>query len=333
MHHQIVGLRRSHGAIPAANPDGLIGCNPIAALSPYDPPMSNVKAIAGYRILAKIGTGAASELFAVQDPRTKQVWALKHVVRRTEKDDRFLEQVQQEYFVGSKLLHPNVRGMHRLVKHRKFFKMHGISLLMELVDATPLDQRLPKIDVQAVRIFRQVAEGLAHMHGRGFVHADIKPSNILVTEDDDVKIIDLGQGCPIGTVKKRIQGTPGYMAPEQAHRQTITPKTDIYNFGATMYWVLVREVIPTALPPKDDSGSLFSGALDAEMVEPPVPPHMKNPRIHPLLSKQIMDCVQLDPDARPESMEFVATRLELISELLERPGNGAPPMSTDETQH
>lgn len=292
--------------------------------------MSNKKVIAGYRVLARIGTGAASELYAVQDPRTKQVWALKHVIRYTEKDDRFLEQTMNEYAVGSKLAHPNVRGMHRLVKHRKMFKMHSISLLMELVDAFPLDQRLPKNDKQAVKIFKQVAEGLSHMHGRGFVHADIKPSNILVSEHDEVKIIDLGQGCATGTVKKRIQGTPGYMAPEQAHRQTITPKTDIYNFGATMYWVLVREVIPTALPPKDENSSLYSGALDAEMVDMPVPPHVRNQRIHPLLSKQIMDCVQLDPDKRPESMELISNRLELIAELLEKPTDKRPPVAGDE---
>jgi len=296
--------------------------------------MPNRKAIAGYRVLQKIGVGAASELFAVQDPKTKQVWALKHVVKKSEKDERFLEQVMQEYLVGSRLKHPNVRGMHRLVKHRRLFKVNAISLLMELVDATPLDQRLPRTDTQAVQIFKQVAQGLAHMHGRGFVHADIKPSNVLVTDEDQVKIIDLGQGCHIGTVKKRIQGTPGYMAPEQAHRQTITPKTDIYNLGATMYWVLVREVIPTALPPKEEGSSLYSGALDAAMVELPVPPHVKNPQIHPLLSKQIMDCVQLDPDARPESMEFVVNRLELIGELLHHNGDGAPPAVGDEdTMH
>lgn len=295
--------------------------------------MSDKKVIAGYRVLAKIGTGAASELYAVQDPKTKQVWALKHVVRHSEKDDRFLEQVLQEYAVGSRLKHPNVRGMHRVVKHRKLFSVNAISLLMELVDATPLDQRLPRTDTQAVKIFRQVAAGLAHMHGRGFVHADIKPSNVLVTDEDEVKIIDLGQGCPIGTVKKRIQGTPGYMAPEQAHRQTITEKTDIYNLGATMYWVLVREVIPTALPPKEDGGPLYSGALDAEMVTAPIPPHVRNPRIHPLLSKQIMDCVQLDPDDRPESMQFVCNRLDLIAELLEHPANGGPTVPAgEETQ-
>ena len=279
--------------------------------------MLNRKSIAGYRVLQKIGNGAASELYAVQDPKTKQVWALKHVVRESEKDERFLEQVQQEYYVGSRLKHEHVRAMHRLVKHRKFFKVHAISLLMELVDATPLDQRLPASDAQAVRIFKQVAQGLAHMHARGFVHADIKPSNVLVTDEDRVKIIDLGQGCPVGTVKKRIQGTPGYMAPEQAHRQTIDEKTDIYNLGATMYWVLVREVIPTALPPKEDS--LFSGALDKEMVDAPVPPHVKNGRIHQVLSNYIMECVQLDPHDRPDSMDAVVSKLELINELLDRP--------------
>jgi serine/threonine-protein kinase len=184
-----------------------------------------------------------------------------------------------------------------------------------------LDQRLPQSHAEAVRIFHEVAQGLAHMHARGFAHADIKPNNILVSEDDHVKIIDLGQACAIGTVKKRIQGTPGYMAPEQAHRQAITEKTDIYNFGATMYWVPVHDVIPTALPPKDDGNSLFSGALDAEMVDPPRPPHEKDSSIHPLLSKQILDCVHLHPNDRPDSMEFVANRLQLIADLLEGPGS------------
>jgi serine/threonine protein kinase len=294
--------------------------------------MTDRKEIAGYRVLAKIGSGAASELYVVQDKRTKQVWVLKHVIKHSDKDQRFIEQAQQEYTVAAKLHHANVRGAHRLIKHRRFFSVHSVSLLLELVDGTSLDKRLPKNDLQAVNIFRQVAAGLAHMHSRGFVHADIKPSNILVTDEDVVKIIDLGQGCPVNTVKKRIQGTPGYMAPEQAHRQTITPKTDTYNLGATIYWVLVREVIPTAMPPKEDLNSLYSGALDTGRVEPPIPPHVRNPRIHPMLSKQIMECVQLDPDARP-NMDQVLAKLELIADLLEHPSNGGAPPANDETAH
>ncbi len=287
--------------------------------------------LAGYRILAQVGEGAASQLFAVQDPKTKQVWALKLVEKHTDRDQRFIDQVQVEYDVGSKLDHPNLRGVQRVIKDRKMFKVCAINLILELVDGTPLDQRLPASQIHAVRIFQQIAKAMSHMHGRGFVHADMKPSNVLITEDDTVKVIDLGQACRIGTVKKRIQGTPGYMAPEQAHRQAITPATDIYNFGATMYWVLLREVIPTAMPPKDDTNSLYSGALDADMVAPPVPPAEKNPKIHQLLSKQIMHCVKLDPSERPESMEVVANRLELIGDMLESQSDEAPKFVDDET--
>ena len=106
--------------------------------------MSHESQIAGYRVLARIGQGAASDLYAVQDPKTKQVWALKHVVKHGEKDQRFLEQCQTEYTVGSKLDHPHVRGVERFIKHRKGFKVKAATLIMELVDATTLDQRPPQ---------------------------------------------------------------------------------------------------------------------------------------------------------------------------------------------
>ncbi len=286
------------------------------------------KQIAGYTVLAEIGTGAASEIYAVQDVKTKQVWALKQVIKTTEKDQRFLDQCEGEYIIGSKLDHPNIRKVVKLIKHRKMFKVTDLVLIMELVDGIGLDQRLPRNYQIASQIFRQVGDALVHMHARRYVHADIKPSNILVTGDGIVKIIDLGQSCPIGTIKKRIQGTPGYMAPEQAHRREITPQTDVYNLGATMYWVLVREVVPTVLPPTGQrqridsngtaNGSLVKGAFDESTVSPPVPPHEKNPRIDPMFSKLVMDCVELDRNKRPGSIQDVVDRLNLIDDVLRR---------------
>ncbi len=283
------------------------------------PTRSQPRKIGSYTVLAKLGEGAASMLYAVQHPKTKQVSALKYVEKTDEKSQRFLDQVDVEYAIGSKLDHESIRKIRKLVKQRKMLKIISVSMIMELVDATTLDQQLPKNHTQAVDIFLQVARGLAHMHGRGFVHADIKPNNVLVDEDGFVKIIDLGQACAIGAVKKRIQGTPGYMAPEQAHRGEITQKTDIYNFGAMMYWVLVGDVIPTALPPKGTNDSLVSGAVDADKVELPIPPHIQNPRIHTLLSKQIMDCIQPENNNRPESMTVVVNRLELLRDVLHEP--------------
>ncbi len=280
---------------------------------------SQPRKIGTYTVLAKLGEGAASILYAVQHPKTKQVSALKFVEKTGEKSQRFLDQVEQEYAIGSKLNHKSIRKIRKLVKQRKLLKIVSVSMIMELIDASTLDQQLPKNHAHAVDIFLQVAQGLAHMHSRGFVHADIKPNNVLVDEGGNVKIIDLGQACAIGTVKKRIQGTPGYMAPEQAHRCEIVPKTDIYNLGAMMYWVLLGDVIPTAMPPKGTSESLVSGAVDADKVNLPIPPHDQNPRINSLLSKQIMDCIQPKLENRPNSMVVVVNKLELIRDVLNEP--------------
>lgn len=294
--------------------------------------MSAVRDLFGYKVLARIGEGAASTIYAVQDPRSKQVYAIKHVIKRNEKDNRFLEQCELEASIGAKLDHPNLRRIERIVRTRRMFRVVEVGLLMELIDAATLDRRLPKSAEEAVRVFAQVARGLAHMHARGFVHGDMKPINVMVAEDNTVKVIDLGQACEIGCIKKRIQGTPGYMAPEQAHREAITPQTDVYNLGATMYWVLVGEVIPTALPPKDDNNSLYSGAVDPDMVKLPIPPLQRALQgarramtfpIPQALSDLIMECIQVTPCDRISSMDIVADRLDAIGVELRQGASAA----------
>src|SRR6201999_3313842 len=113
-----------------------------------------------------------------------------------------------------------------------------IYVLMEMVDGMTLEQQHSEDIVVLCRLMQQVASGLLAMHKAGFVHADIKPNNILVTDDLHVKIIDFGQSCAVGTVKERIQGTPDYIAPEQVNRKPINQQTDVFNLGATLYWNL-----------------------------------------------------------------------------------------------
>jgi serine/threonine protein kinase len=273
-----------------------------------------VKDLFGFKVIAPLGTGAASMVFAVQDPADKQVYALKHVVKNSDKDQRYLDQVELEYEIGSKLAHPNIRALHRIHRTKRLFKVVEIALTMELLDAPTLDKALPKTMVDAAGIFAQIARGLAHMHDKGFCHADMKPINVMIADGGVVKIIDLGQACALGTVKKRIQGTPGYMAPEQAHRQEVTAQTDIYNLGATMYWVLVGDTIPTAIPSKADPKAL-GGEFTPVAVKPPVPPTHRNKSIHPMLSDLILECVQVAPSDRPSSMQLVAQRLEDLRTL------------------
>jgi len=265
--------------------------------------------LAGYSVLGEIGRGAASVIYLVQDPKTKRVWALKHVEKENPKDQRFLDQALKEVEVSQKIKSPFVRTIDRVIKGRQLLSVNEVYVLMEYVDGISVEQHPPKDFAQAVSIFLQTAKGLHQMHEAGFVHADMKPNNIVVNEAGEVKIIDLGQACSIGTVKERIQGTPDYIAPEQVHLRPITPQTDIYNLGATMYWCLTQKHIPTAMP-KDDSSLV--GSLDGKQIPKPTPIGELNPRVPPLLTDLVNYCIEVDPDDRPDSMAVVIERLELV---------------------
>lgn len=291
-------------------------------------PLTPGSDIAGFRVLKDLGTGAASQLYLVQDPKTKNIWALKHVKKQSEKDQRFLDQTEIEFQVGSALQHTGLRHVERIIKNRRLVRVSELFLLLEFVDGIPLDQHPPDTYLDAVDIFQQVADALLYMHNSGFVHADMKPNNVIVTEDQMAKVIDLGQSCRIGTIKERIQGTVDYIAPEQVHRREITPGTDVYNLGATMYWCLTSNHIPTAMSPKKNN--LVN--KDENTLQRPDEPIAINPSVPKEFSDLIMDCVEPIPTNRP-SMETVRNRLQVIQvrlDTLEREGNGSAPAKINE---
>lgn len=270
--------------------------------------------VEGFRILSEIGRGAASVVYLVQETKTKQIWALKHLQKRSPKDQRFLDQAASEHKVSQDLDHPSIRKIPRLIKKGSLLNVRELYLVMEWVDGDSMDQSPPATFESMVDICRQVALGLSHMHERGFVHADMKPHNIVVSEGGRAKIIDLGQSCKIGTVKERIQGTPDYIAPEQVHRQAIVPATDTYNLGAMMYWLLTRKHVPTAL---DTGGERLVGSIDASLMDKPRPVCELNRKVPDGLGALVMDCVEIEIQHRPESMQTVADRLEhVLGELL-----------------
>ena len=283
-------------------------------------PLKPGSKVVGFSVLTELGRGAASIIYLVQDPKTKQIWALKHVHRGSAKDARFMNQAESEYEIASKLDHPVIRKIVDMKKSRSFMTVTDLFLVMEYIDGISIEQQPPRNLVHALTTFHKVAEGLAYMHARGFVHADMKPNNVCITDDDAVKIIDLGQSCPIGTVKERIQGTPDYIAPEQVHRRPITAKTDIYNLGATMYWVLTGTHIPTALP----KGDSLVGSLDDQFIEKAKPVIELNPKVPERLSELIMHCVEVDAEGRPRSMDDVAGKLDLLRAKAVAESSGQP---------
>ena len=249
-----------------------------------------------FEIISCLGYGARSTIYAVSDKKSGQVYALKRVIRKSPEDDRFLEQAEQEYAIASQFDHPSLRKCIRMIRKRKLLKTMELLLLMELFDGTSLDIHRPNSLVTLIQIFIQVAQGLSQVHRLGYVHADIKPNNILVSEKLATKIIDFGQSCSIGTVKSRIQGTPDYIAPEQVGRGPLTPATDVFNFGATMYWCVTDHHIPTLIPKKNKDGSAQPQPRELRA------PHEINPRIPMPLSRVIVDCVQNRPSHRPADL-------------------------------
>jgi serine/threonine protein kinase len=227
---------------------------------------------------------------------------------------RFLDQAILEYEVASRFSHPVLRKSLKLIRQRKLIVTTEVYVLMEMVDGLTLEQHRPGDPLQLCRLCMQVADGLDHMHKAGFVHADIKPNNILVSGNEQVKVIDFGQSCRTGTIKARIQGTPDYIAPEQVLRREITPQTDVFNLGATMYWLLTNQHVPTLIPRGVPGMILRDDGCPA--------PRDVDPKVSPALSSLVMNCLQTEPKDRPNGMDEVRQRLEIAAQQIERNGNG-----------
>jgi len=288
----------------------------VAGAAPAAPPP---RKIFDYEVIDAIGEGAGSTLYAVTDLRSKQIYALKHVVRKKEKDARFIDQLENEYNVGKQLNHPNVRKVVDLKESKSLLlKVNEAALVMELLDGLTLEMQLPDKLPDQIAVFIETAKGLDAMHKAGFVHCDLKPNNILITSRGKVKVIDLGQACPMGTCKKRIQGTPDYIAPEQVQLKPVTHRTDIFNFGATMYWCLTGgRKLPTLFTVKKGDNSFLSDDLMA-------PPHTINKAIPEPLSNLVMDCVKTNPLKRPSDMSELISRLEIIRHAAKKATSNKP---------
>jgi serine/threonine-protein kinase len=265
--------------------------------------------IAGYRSISMIGQGARSIIYHVVKESTGQYFALKRVVRKGPDDQRFIDQVETEYRVSHGVKHDHLRYAVELHRSKKWLQTSQVLLVMEYVPGVTMDQHQPARLDHFLIIFRKVASGLGALHRHGFVHADIKPNNIVLGPEGLVKIIDFGQSCPIGHKKVRIQGTPDYIAPEQVRRLCLDARTDVFNLGATMYWVLTGQTYPTDLPQGYREGVAIVKA------KRPLSPKDINDKVPLALSQLIMDCCKRNPNDRPADMRQVESRLKMVQTL------------------
>ncbi len=244
------------------------------------------------------------------DEKSRQTIAIKRATLESPEDSRIFEQMETEYKVAKQIDHPYIRKCYKVFRVRKLLRTQELMLSMEYFDGQSLEDqhRLSLGDV--LLIFRMVSVALNAMHEKGYVHCDIKPNNILFSREGGIKIIDLGQSCRIGEIKKRIQGTPDYIAPEQVRREHLSHRTDIFNLGATMYWALTGRNVPTLIPKKNEFGISVS--------EPAVfkTPNQVYSQIPLELSDLVMECVQDKPADRPSSMSEIIGRLDILIRVI-----------------
>ncbi len=283
---------------------GLSGAKEVAQTKP--------DALFGYEIVRQVGEGAGSVVYKALD-REGKAFALKHVVRTGPKDQRLFDQLRNEYEIGRSIDHSSLRKSVALHVRRNLFprRIVDAALVMEYFDGIPFPTFPVATIPRIMRCFADVGRSLLSLHGTGIVHCDLKTGNILVDRCGKVSVIDLGQACPIGTRKPRIQGTPDFMAPEQYNRDPMTRQTDVYNFGACLYYALTGQPMPTVYTAGRGENSILSPGLIAT-------PWQINTLVPTTLSELTMSCVRLDPKRRPE-MEKLVSVLDTMADAVGEP--------------
>lgn len=272
--------------------------------------------IGTFTILGTLGQGAHSTILHVRCSNDSRQYALKVVPIEDKKQHKFLVQAQHEFRVAQMLDHKNLIKIYALETPRDWlFRVRKVHLLIEYVNGQTLDTvkklSLPRL----AQIFEKIASAMVHMHRRGVYHADLKPNNVMLSRTGDVKIIDYGLAWIKGEPKDRVQGTPEYMAPEQARQSTVNESTDMYNFGATMYRLVTFRLPPSPIASTDGI------AMDAKIFQKLFKPVQElSPQAPVELCNVIHQCLAFNPHQRPERMTDVYESLQrLVGKMVTSP--------------
>ncbi len=247
-----------------------------------------------YEIVSELGRGSMGVVYLAHDPSIDRQVALKVLREDRVTSDDFVQRFLKEARAVGRLSHPGIVTVYDIGQD------HGtIYIAMEFLEGTPLDQMMAEQRFSVEDIIDlgvQVAEALDYAHGRGIVHRDIKPPNIMVAADGTVRVTDFGIAHiedPDGyqmTQAGEILGTPIYMSPEQVAGQPVDGRSDIYSLGVILY------ELTTGRRPFE--GSNLAALFRAITQDTPPPPEQVNSGIPRRLSEVIMRAMNRVPEKR-----------------------------------
>ncbi len=270
--------------------------------------------LGAYEIVERLGAGGMGEVYRARDTRLGRDVAIKVIAERLIDDPGALARFEREAQAIAALSHPNILALH------DFGRDKNISYaVMELLEGETLDRRLSSERFtwrKSVEIGAAIADGLASAHARNIVHHDLKPSNIFITRDGLVKILDfglatrephgarLGPVVPDGSFETQPDGpvgTIGYMSPEQVMGETGDHRSDIFALGCVLYEMLAgRPAFRRDTPQESLAAIVKEQPPDLDALASGVPP-----RVNAL----VLRCLEKDRDPRFQSARDLAFAL------------------------
>jgi len=267
--------------------------------------------IPGYQIIAKIGAGAMATVFKARQLSLDRIVAIKVLPRRLSENAEYVERFYKEGKAAASLNHANIvqafdvgeaGGYHYFVMEY----VEGHTLYDELADGKVFS------GPEAIAIIIQIARALHHAHSQGLIHRDVKPKNIMITEDGTAKLADMGLARTAADVEAaqaeagRAFGTPYYISPEQIRGEVdIDFRADIYSLGATMYHLVTGRVPFDAPTP--------AAVMHKHLKEPLVPPDHVNTELSTGIGEVVEVMMAKDRRRRYSSTSDLLLDLQAIA--------------------
>ncbi len=256
--------------------------------------MSHRSHLGKYHLIRKLGHGATSVVYLAHDPAADREVAIKLIKQeflddpRTGKLNR--KQLQNEAALVGKLVHPNI-----VTTYEAVISDEASYIVMEYVPGGTLEQHIRPDTLlpldRVVDYLFKCCRALNYAHFNGVIHRDIKPPNLLLGHNGDIKVSDLGAAIRIDIEQTRNSvGSPNYMSPEQVRGDDVTHQTDIYSLGVVMYRLLTGH---SPYSPRN-----LAHLYQQILYEPPIPPRQLRNDLPPQLERIVMLAMKKDPKER-----------------------------------
>jgi tRNA A-37 threonylcarbamoyl transferase component Bud32/tetratricopeptide (TPR) repeat protein len=262
--------------------------------------------VAQYEIVEKLGQGGMGVVYRARDTKLDRTVALKFLPPHLSLDEDAKLRFVQEAKAASALDHANICTIHDIAETDN----GELYIVMALYEGQTLRYRLSEEDFSVDRclsIGAQLARALERAHEAGIVHRDLKPANVLVTDRDEVKLLDFGLAKLTSSRQDLTQtgatlGTAGYMSPEQLDGGDVDPRADLFSLGAVLYELLAgRRAF--------EGGTPMATAVAVLQAEP-TPLSELRPEVPGAVRQIVEDCLSKDREARPASASAVLAALE-----------------------